>query len=476
MTDQAATPTDDWRVSIHDLADGPFVAAWKSLTNAERSEVGTRGFDRYRKLTPYVDATVGRLKAEQGRKGLDRAILDNGNGADHDYDPGPPPPQHDAPSAEWMRLYGEIGEDSGQRPPLRNMVDWHELAQSDPPKFEWIWDHWLSWHPTGLWGRGGIGKSLLAQQIETACAIGRPLWGTSCAPIHVLAWHCEDDRDEIWRRQDRICKRLGINFTMLNNLHIDARCGMENALFTTVYGRPAWTPLYEELREQVNDYDAQVLVLDNISQIFGGNVNDQHHVTTFVNGIIGLGRGKQFCPILLGHVAKAQGSEWAGNMAWENAVRMRWYLAEKLPDEAGADLTESGTEGTGTRFLCKRKANYTQNDYVQFEFDDGVFAVRNQEDLSRGGTMDGLRAMRAKTVVLQAVERMAGMGIYGSDVKSANYLPSKILELKLADGLTKLEIRAAMNALLMDGALIRGQVGKYAKGAPKFGLTVPPKT
>ena len=42
--------------------------------------------------------------------------------------------------------------------------------------FSWLLEHWLSWHPTLLAGRGGVGKSLLAQQLATALAIGRPLW------------------------------------------------------------------------------------------------------------------------------------------------------------------------------------------------------------------------------------------------------------------------------------------------------------
>lgn len=376
-------------------------------------------------------------------------------------------------------LAGAIGKNGHDTlaTPKRNMVNWRELAKREPPPFKWLWDHWLSWHPTGLWGLGGMGKSLIAQQLETSLALGRPLWGSSQGPVNVLAWHCEDDDEEIWRRQDRICKRLGVGFDKVwDKLSVDARVGMENAIFTTEFGRPMWTPLYGELQQQVNDYRADVLVLDNIAQIFGGNLNDQHHVTTFVNGIFGLVRGRPFCPIFVGHVAKNKGSEFAGNMAWENAVRMRWYMAEKLPGEAGADQTELETEvTTDTRFFCKRKTNYSVKDYAQFKYEDGVFVLAG-DDPSTGGMMDHLRAQRAKTVTLAAVRKLADMGIACSDSKGSNYLPSKVVEMKLGEGFSKYELRAAMNALMVAGELVRAEVGRYAKGSPKFGLTLPPKT
>lgn len=396
-------------------------------------------------------------------------------GEPEEYGDDPPPDQATLDGKGTNGANGYDHPDLTQRQPSSNMVDWSELATQEPPKFVWLWDHWLSFHAHGIWGRGGVGKSLLAQQIETACAIGKPLWGTATGAVPVLAWHCEDDRDEIWRRQDRICRRQNIGFDVLNNLHIDARCGLENALFTLVYGRPQWTPLYNELKQQVNDYHAQVLVLDNIAQVYGGNLNDQHHVTTFVNGILGLVRDKPFCPLLLGHIAKAEGSEFAGAMAWENAIRLRMLFTSKLPDETGADPIESGTEGSDTRFLCKRKANYTREDYVQFRFDNGIFVVQGDAP-DEGGMMDGLRAMRAKTVVLGAVQRLAARDIYGAEQKGPNFLPAKIIDMKLADGFSRLELRAAMNELILDGRLVRGVVGNYAKGTPKHGLVVPPKT
>lgn len=363
-------------------------------------------------------------------------------------------------------------KDAPPAEPQENLLQWRALAHRQPPAFAWLIDHWLSWHPTLLSGRGGIGKSLLIQQIATGLATARPLWSTATEPVKVLYWACEDDHDEIWRRQDRICRSLGIGFDDLDNLYIDARCGLNNSIFATDFGRPALQPLFGKLMEQVNDHGINVLILDNIAQTFGGNENDRHHVTMFLNAIIGIVRDRPFCPIILGHIAKSPSSEYSGSTAWENAARMRWYLAEKLPDEAGADQTLDGTEGAETRFLCKRKTNYSANDFVQFSFDAGVFKPAQQEVEPGGDTMSYLRAQRAKTIVLQAVGKLSAMGFAPQPEPGKGYLPAKIVEMKLSEGYSKNELRTAMNALLTDHQLVKEQVGKNANRTPRFGLKV----
>jgi RecA-family ATPase len=104
----------------------------------------------------------------------------------------------------------------------------------------------------------------------------------------------------------------------------------------------------------VNDLRVDVLVLDNIGRVYGGNESDRHQVTMFVNGALGMVRGRPFAPVFLGHVARSQGSEFSGSAAWENACRMRWYMARTLPDHK---QDEDEPTDTGIVYLAKRKAN-----------------------------------------------------------------------------------------------------------------------
>lgn len=366
-----------------------------------------------------------------------------------------------------------ISKDPPAPEPQENLLQWRTLAKKQPPAFSWLLEHWLSWHPTLLSGRGGIGKSLLIQQIGTGLAVGKPLWSTSCAPVKVLYWACEDDHDELWRRQDRICRSQGIDFEALDNLHIDARCGLNNSIFATDFGRPALQPLFGKLMQQINDLQINVLILDNIAQTFGGNENDRHHVTMFLNAIIGIVRDRPFCPIILGHIAKSPTSEYSGSTAWENAARMRWYLAEKLPDEADADRSSDGAETSDSRFLCKRKTNYSANDFVRFGFNNGVFAVDQPEVTEGSDTLSYLRAQRAKTVVLQTVAKIASMGLTCSESSRAgNFLPKMAIDKRISEGYSRAELTRAMDALLGEGLLVNAEVGKHPNRTPKFGLKV----
>jgi len=351
--------------------------------------------------------------------------------------------------------------------PRRNHLDWSKLALAKAPKFEWIWQDWLSWHPTLLAGRGGIGKSLFAQQLATALATCADPAMRPNRPVRVLLWACEDDQDELWRRQERICAHLGLTIADLgDSLVIDARMGLDNTLYTMEYGRPMWTPLIGELTEQVNDLQADVVLLDNIAQLYGANENERHHVTTFTNGIAGLVRGRPFCPIFLGHPAKAAGSEYAGSGAWENAVRMRWLLSDRLPDEPEA---EEGEVDNAMRFLCKRKSNYSMKDIVRLRIDDGVLKPVD-EQVAGGDSIEHLWETRAENVTLAALDAITRMGKTASEQPGPSYLPKLVMEFGYNESLTKAQVERAMRRLLKDGKIRRDEVGRYANRAPKFGL------
>ena len=290
-------------LSIED--DFQFCEAWGALTPEERHSVGARGFDRINKIRPYVKETSERLRRQQ-------AAPKKGNG---EYAPEPDP----VIEAEESAKEGVIPR------PAHNVVQWLQLAGQEPPPFPWLMGHWLSWHPTLLAGRGGIGKSLLIQQLGTALSLGLPTWCEAAPPVRVLYWACEDDHDQLWRRQVNICRQAQIGMDALTNFFVDARYGLDNTLLSTEFGRPMWTTAIETLRQQVNDWRVDVLMLDNLGHTFGANENVRHDVTIFLNGIAGLVTGRPFCPIVLGHPSKAVGSEYSGSTAWENAVRMRWY-------------------------------------------------------------------------------------------------------------------------------------------------------
>lgn len=366
--------------------------------------------------------------------------------------------------AAWKPV--EIPPQAQEPQQTHRYLHWPALAGVAPPPFDWLLEHWLSWHPTLLAGRGGIGKSLLAQQLGTALACGLPTWCQAVEPVKVLYWACEDDHDQLWRRQAMICEHLQIGFDRLTEFRVDARHGLENTLVSTEFGRPLWTGQIELLRQQVNDLGTDVLILDNLGHTFGANENIRHDVTLFVNGIVGLVTDRPFCPILLGHPSKATNSEYSGSTAWENAVRMRWYLDDKLPDQHADPELKPDPD---YRVLAKRKTNYTRMDYVQFRFADGVL-VPDQPDESAPGLMQNLRKRGTTRIVLAAITKLAAVRIFGNNTSGRYFLPHLIIENKLAEGRSKFELADAMRELVMDKKIEMVALGKDGKGRPISGL------
>jgi RecA-family ATPase len=356
--------------------------------------------------------------------------------------------------------------DTSAGPPLKShAIDWTELAGREPPARDWRIAHWMGTGPMLLSGVGGIGKSLLAQTMATALALGRNYVDQVAAPQTVLMWSCEDDRDEIWRRQLAICRMFGVPLESLaGKLVIEPRLGRANALFGLAFGQPTWTTLREELVQQVNDYRATVLFLDNIGQVFGGNENDRHHVTTFVNGITGITEWP-LSTVLLGHPAKAIGSEFSGSTAWENAVRMRWFLGTTLPDQP-----EAATAEDGVRYLAKRKSNYSTHDWRRLVYRDGSL----EPDAPLPGPSSYAAQARqddARRCALSALRKLVDRQIRTTGARnSPDYLPRKIVEMKLAEDYSQRELAEAMNALLMDGRIVTGKVGTYPNRTAMTGL------
>jgi RecA-family ATPase len=357
---------------------------------------------------------------------------------------------------------GDRGEDDQAPAP----IDWSACEGRDPPPRTWWIQDWLTPAPTLCAGAGGVGKSILWQTIAAALATGCEYLEAATKPLNVLMWACEDDRDELWRRQARICEHFGIKFPDLaGNLTVVPRYGHDNTMLDLVFGRPCFTPLAKVLSEQINDKKADVVVLDNLAQLYGGNENDRHQVTMFVNGVHGMVRDRPFASVFLGHVARSQGSEYSGSAAWENACRMRWYLGPTLPDQK-QDQEEAAADDI--MYLAKRKANYSMKDWCRLRFRDGLLVPEQTE----GRRFDHAHQQDvAEAVVIKGLHKLESVGIKPTDGStSPDYLPKQIFAKGFAEGFSKKELAAAMNRLMGHGRLKRGVIGEYRNRTPRLGV------
>lgn len=360
------------------------------------------------------------------------------------------------------------------QPVVARTLDLHALLAHQAPQRHWFIPGWLHSGPALFAAAGGTGKTLLAQQAATAGALGLPFIGTVDVPFRSMLWACEDDADELWRRQEAISRHFEVALDApADNLVLQSRMGVDNLLMTLAYGEMRLTRVYELLRQQLNDLRIDVFWADNLAHLFGGDEVNRGQVTMFINALAGLVTGRPFAVPLLAHTARHLGSEFAGSAAWENAVRMRWYLGTSLPDAKPAEDDEDADD---VRYLAKRKANYTSRDYVRFTMADGVL-VPDKAVGYTSGLMVHLDKARAEKVTLEAFGKLRSMGIAPTDGKNTgDYLPRQAVEKKLAEGYTKEQIKQAMDRLMAAGKLVRGHVGFYSNRTPKLGLVLGSET
>lgn len=342
-------------------------------------------------------------------------------------------------------------------------IKWSDLAGKVPPVREWDVDHWLpKGKDTLLAGRGGIGKTLLAQTMGTALATGMN-YVDATARRCALMWAGEDDRDELWRRQTAINTLFGINMSDLSRLHVIDYCNADITLAAQVGGVLSQTTLMSVLREQVNDLKAEVVMLDNVARIYGGNENDRHQVTQFMAWLRAAVAPASL--VVLAHPAKAAGSEFSGSTAWEGAVRARLWLSDRLPDAAEGE-DEGSTDDT-VRYLCRRKANYSGNDVRRLTFRNGVLVP---EESARRPSVSG---EFVADIVRRAIRTLAAKDIYGNrSSASPDYLPKLAQQYGLLQEASKSQFANAMRILLLGGEIKLKVVGKYSNRTDKQGLVL----
>jgi len=244
--------------------------------------------------------------------------------------------------------------------------------QGRPPKRQWLIDGWLPrGYVTALYGDGGVGKSLLAQQLVTALSIGREFLGGKTEPCRVYALMCEDDENELWRRQVDINKHYNIDMSMLGNIRLVSRVGANNLLMTFANSDTGQlTEFFNKLEQDIAEYRPDLVILDTAADMFGGNENNRPQVRQFIQSACAkIARNTGGAVLLCAHPSESgiqKGTGSGGSTAWNNTVRSRWYL--KRP-EAG-QLTEDH------RILLKVKSNYSRIGTEEcLKWENGAFII-----------------------------------------------------------------------------------------------------
>jgi RecA-family ATPase len=364
-------------------------------------------------------------------------------------------------------------------PVIPNLVFPTSLRGKPIPEQDWIVDGWI---PVGdvclFYGDGGVGKTLLSQQLMVCTALGKP-WCT--LPVHrciSLGVFCEDDNDELHRRQDSIQRHLMTDF---DDERLDSMCwwtrkGDDNLLCTFDYeGKIQLTPLYTAILEAAQKIGARLIILDTAADLFGGNENDRSQVRQFIGALSRLAMTVNGAVVLCAHPSRsgmASGTGDGGSTGWSNSARSRLSLERPKADgDAEADTNE--------RLLTKKKANRSSiGDTIKLRWQDGVITSTRPAGLTSSTVLAD--ALDADRVFLNLVKMADEEGRQVSaNPRAGNYAPKAFAKNANRQGYGRREFEQAMERLFAAKRISTEEYGKTTGSGVKprrIAVVTPPES
>lgn len=312
-------------------------------------------------------------------------------------------------------------------------------------------------YTTSLYGDGGVGKTLLAQQLATAVGAGTDWIGMKAVQGKVLALFCEDAPDELQRRQHDINRAHGISFIDIGNVRWLSRVGKDNVLTVfDKYGTLSLTKFGKRFLKSFVTFQPVLTIIDTAADTFGGNENSRSDARRYLSLLNGMAQKADEwgggAVLLCAHPSRdgmSSGRGDGGNTAWNNGVRSRLYLSRPTSEDGEAD--------PNARLLQRKKANYAAADAdVPLRWDHGVLlpdsvdfpddAVRDDPDLRRVALDQG---------VLKSIDKMLERRVKLSLSKqSSAYAPRKLRELPEMKRWREAEILTSLQRLFDAQTLI----------------------
>lgn len=291
-------------------------------------------------------------------------------------------------------------------------LDLEALGRTEPERPQFIIPDWL---PVGyaslLAGHGGIGKSGIALHLAVCVAAGLPFFGLEVSRRRVVYLSCEDRVNVLHWRLSRICRHEGLELGDLREwLEIVDLVGHDCVLWERdpMTGNTV-TPAFGALEARMRSVNAELLMVDGISDTYGGIEYARGDVKRYVNSLISLVQADRGAVLLVGHVSKPTASApstsegYSGTTQWHNSVRARWYLYPETTDADDGDRPER----TGKLLLELQKTNYGRVDLsMMFRWDEaaGMFlgevvgaSMLDRKERDRAERRGVLLAMRACT-------------------------------------------------------------------------------
>jgi len=292
-------------------------------------------------------------------------------------------------------------------------------------------------------------------------------------PCRALGIFCEDDDDELHRRQDAINKSMDLDYADLENMRWYSGVGHDNAMHYFMRDDWSWeaSEFFQLVHNLASDNGYQLIVLDSLHDLFAGNENNRSEVRKFVQMLHRLALDIDGTVVLSAHPSKAgraDGSGESGSTAWNNSVRSRLYLSQlgdDEDDEPDPDIRE----------LARMKSNYSKRgESIKLRWKDGAM-VLDGEPLS--GAVGAIQSHNIETVFMRLLGELTSEKRPVSDnYRAGNYAPKVFFGRPRADreGFNLKEFSRAMEALFAAGKIEIQGYGPPSKGWKQIAKTGAP--
>jgi hypothetical protein len=377
----------------------------------------------------------------------------------------------DDPEA-WLRERietPETPETEHELPPIywedQRVSDW---AGRHVPEMEWIVPGWIPAEQlTGLYGVGGINKTDFMLQLLMAKSRGLPFIGFQLEPSPVYGLFCEDTREQIIRRIDRIALHYGLSREDFPDLHFVSLVGYDEPEFM-IFDQNRKDPVTDALKyvdKKVKDTGSRLVTLDMGDHFFGGDELRKRDIIRFVRKLDGVSTVRKFGMVMSRHPSqrgrKEGGRQESGNSGWEGCMRARLGLdidrTEK--EEVGANPYRPEPVGEG-RTLILWKSNYSQAGItLDLICKNGVFttiALDPERAKQRG--INANAACEEKFLELLAEHFARGVYLHMTVQVHASYAPL-VFSIVSNHAFSVPEFKRAMNRLLGNGRIKQESYG-----------------
>lgn len=360
----------------------------------------------------------------------------------------------------------DLNEYREGRPMPFKVRDASDLQGKAIPKRDWLIPSILVRRSITLFtGDGGVGKSLMCQQLQVAAALGKDWVGLPVPIMNSFGMYCEDDDDELDRRFESICTYYGCQFSDLEGrVRYASRVGEDNELVVYRGNRdqvkPVKTDLYKQLFEEIDTWGAQLVTIDTAGDTFGGNENARPQVRSFVNLIRQFAFRHDGGVVITAHPSKSSlvdGSNFSGSTAWHGSCRNRIFLSK--PKRRQSDDEEEGP--TDERVLRIMKSNYSQGGgKIDCKWESGLIV-----ETTKRATVGIFERLDDDRKVLEAAGYLiqTRKAFLATNPITQTSLAVQVRKLPSCQSISWKDVVAAQERLLDNGKLVTIEMGPQSK-------------